>query len=82
MALDPAHWSWARMLAMGGAWAGGTALVALWLVMRAMERSKETQAAAGDFITVLPYGTRHLAIVLTVALGPPLLAMLRKALAG
>ena len=36
----------------------------------------------GDFVTVLPYGTRHLAIALGIALVPPLLAALRKVVAG
>jgi hypothetical protein len=82
MPIDPAHWSWPRVLTMAVVWAGAVTLIALALLTRAMERAKETQAAGGDFVTVLPYGTRHLTIALVVALVPPLLAALRKVLAG
>jgi len=82
MPIDPAHWSWPKVLAIAVVWVGAVALIALALLTRAMERAKETQAAGGDFVTVLPYGTRHLAISLGIALVPPLLAALRKVVAG
>ena len=82
MPIDPAHWSWPKVLALGAVWVGAVLLLTLALVTRAMERAKESQAAGGDFVTVLPYGTRHVTILLAVALVPPLLAALRKALAG
>jgi len=82
MPIDPAHWSWPRVLTIAIVWVGTVTLIALALITRAMERAKETQAAGGDFVTVLPYGTRHLTMALGVALIPPLLAALRKVLAG
>ena len=82
MPVDPAQWSWTRVLVLGAVWAGVTAAVGIALAMRAMERAKETEAAGGEFITVLPYGTRHLAVLLALALAPPLLAALRRVLAG
>ena len=82
MPIDPAHWSWPKVVTLGAVWAGAVLLVSVVFVTRAMERAKESQAAGGDFVTVLPYGTRHLTILLAAALLPPLLAILRKAFAG
>lgn len=82
MPLDPEHWNWGRLLALSAVWAGAVLCAGMVLFWRAMERAKETQAAGGDFVTPLPYGTRHLAILVAIAAGPPLLALLRKALAG
>ena len=80
--MDPAHWSWARLAAISAAWALALSLGAAWLVMRAMEHAKETAAGEGNFVTELPYGTRHLTIYLLLALLPPLLALARKLAAG
>jgi hypothetical protein len=82
VSIDPAQWSWARLLAWSAAWVLVVAGVALALYLRAMEQGKETNVSGGDFVTVLPYGTRHLAIAVAIALLPPLLAALRKVIAG
>jgi len=80
--LDPAGWSWLRLAALGAAWIAFVALGAALLLARAMEHAKQTTGGDGEFITVLPYGTRHLALGLLLALLPPALALLRKLVSG
>jgi hypothetical protein len=79
---DPAHWSWARLAGFGFGWAFAVFAAAAWLLARAMAHAKQTGAGEGEFITVLPYGTRHLLIAVLILLLPPLLALLRKLAAG
>jgi len=79
---DPAQWSWARLAWLSAGWMLAVLTGAAWLVARAMEHAKETGAGEGEFITVLPYGTRHLALAAALALVPPLLALIRKLVAG
>ena len=82
MPFDPAQWSWARLSAVSGAWVVLVAAVSVALFVRAMERAKETNVSGGQFISQIPFGTRHLALAAAIALLPPLVALLRKALAG
>jgi hypothetical protein len=80
--LDPAAWSWARLAAVSAAWALLLTIAGWWAVARAIAHAKQTDAAGGDFVVALPYGTRHLSILVVLVLLPPLLALARKLAAG
>ena len=81
-AIDPANWGWGRLAGASALWMLGVALAASYSVARVISHAKQTDASGGDFIVALPYGTRHLALAITVALLPPLLALIRKLATG
>jgi hypothetical protein len=80
--LDPAGWSWGRLAGASASWVLAVALTAAYLVARVISHAKQTDASGGDFIVRLPYGTRHLALAIALALLPPLLAFVRKLVSG
>jgi len=80
--LDPGAWSWGRLAAASALWILAVALTASALVARVISHAKQTEASGGDFIVQLPYGTRHLALAVAIALAPPVLAFLRKLATG
>ena len=64
------------------AWVVAVALGGWWMVARVIAHAKASDPSGGDFVVVLPYGTRHLTILVLVAVFPPLAALARKLLAG
>ena len=81
--MDPTHWGWARLAGASTAWVVVLAATGWWwTVARVIAHAKVTDPSGGDFVVVLPYGTRHLTVLVLVAVFPPLVALARKLLAG
>lgn len=58
------------------------ATTAWWMVARVIDHAKTSDGGGGDFVVTLPYGTRHLTILVLLAVLPPLTALARKLMAG
>ena len=80
--MDPSHWGWARLAGASAAWMLALAVTGWWMVARVIAHAKATDPSGGDFVVALPYGTRHLTILVLLAVLPPLAALARKLLAG
>jgi hypothetical protein len=79
---DPAKWDWTRTAVVSAIWIGAVVLDGWIRLARLMSEAKQTDLSGGDFIVTLPYGTRHLAFWVGLALVPPAAAVLRKLVAG
>ena len=80
--VDPALWSGARLAAASATWVLLLTLAGWWSIARVISHAKATDPSGGDFVVALPYGTRHLTILLLLAVLPPLAALARKLMAG
>jgi hypothetical protein len=80
--MDPAHWSWGKLAALGTGWLLLFGIFAAMAVSRVISHAKETDVSGGDFIVALPYGTRHLTIYILIVLLPLAAAVARKLAAG
>jgi hypothetical protein len=80
--MDPGHWSWGKLAALGAGWLLLFGMIAAIAVARVISHAKETDVSGGEFIVTLPYGTRHLTIYILIVLLPLAAAIARKIAAG